>query len=104
MTPLETIPKPIKELDSDVGYLPDMVLNELKRGRKVHITGSVFEDILTMDEFTRKRKYIEGRFGITKFWANNVANIVTRPMPQWAITVFENHKMEATESKRWVKG
>lgn len=92
-----------KELDSDIGYIPDMVLNELKHGRTAEVVGSVNQTISTIDEYERKRKYLAGYFGKTVSWVNGRAHIATRNMPDWAINVFELHRLEASEAKRWNK-
>jgi len=99
----EPLPKEPKELDSDIGYLPDVVLNEITRARIVHIVGGVNLDILTREEYHACLQKLRGKFGVVKFWRGNVANIATRPMPNWALELFERHRLEADECRRWVK-
>ena len=92
-----------KELDSDIGYLPDMILNELKRGRAVRVVGTTSEYIKTLDDYERVKERVRGKFGVCKFWAGNTAHIATRGMPRWAIPVFEQHRKSAPEACRWIK-
>ena len=91
------------ELDSDIGYLYDMARNELNHSRTVEIVGSVNISITSLEELDRKRSYITGKFGKCVSWTGGKAHIATRDMPEWAAKVFEQHREEAPETKRWIK-
>jgi len=89
--------------EANVGYLPAMVLKEIKAGRKCEITGGLCRDVKTLEEYNRLLPQMGGKFGeIIQWKSDRTAMIATRAMPAWAVRVLELHIYEAQEMERWL--
>ena len=89
--------------EANVGYLPAVVLKEIKAGRKCDVTGGVCRVILNMEEYEHVLSQLRGKFGEVIQWkTDRTALIATRQIPSWAIEVLEHHIYEADEMARWV--
>lgn len=88
------------ESGDNVGYLPTMVMRELKAGRPCEITGGIVATVKTMEDYEIRKDRIRGKFGeIVQWRADRTALIATRPVPEWVIKILEAHMDEAPE--RW---
>ena len=49
--------------EANIGYLPPMVLKEIKAGRKCEVTGGYCRSIKSMEDYNLVKKYLTGKFG-----------------------------------------
>jgi hypothetical protein len=89
--------------EANIGYLPAMVLKEIKAGRKCELTGGVYLHVKDMAEYTRVLSKLRGKFGEVIQWkADRTALIATRAMPVWAIDAMEKELPKCEEMERWL--
>jgi hypothetical protein len=87
---------------ANVGYLPAIVLKEIRAGRKCEITGGVCVTIDGEEEYTRRRIYLLGRFGeIVNRRSDHGAMIATRNPPPWAAEKIHQVIWDCPEMIRW---
>lgn len=89
--------------DMNIGYLPAIVLKEIKAGRKCEIVGGLCRDVNTMDDYRRLRERMQGKFAEIIGWKKDrTAQIATRNMPKWAIDALEKALETCPEMERWL--
>lgn len=88
--------------EANVGYLPAMILKEIKAGRSCEITGGIVAYIGKIEDYEQRKDRLLGKFGeIIQWTEHRKALIATRPMPSWAIKILDAHINEAPEMERW---
>lgn len=84
------------------GYLPGMILKELKAGRSVEVTGSIVATIKTRSDYESRRSRLIGKFGeVVARNKDGVALIATREMPEWACLMVHEKIWDCDEMLRW---
>lgn len=84
------------------GYLPGMVLKELKSGRSVEITGSLVATIKTHSDYESRKDRLIGKFGeVVARNKDGIALIATREMPEWACILVHEKIWDCDEMLRW---
>ncbi len=87
---------------ANVGYLPGLILKELKAGRIVEVTGSVFAIIKDRSDYEDRKHRLIGKFGETiNRKRNGVVQIATREMPEWAAIKMHEVVWDCDEMLRW---
>lgn len=89
--------------EANIGYLPAVVLKEIKAGRKCEMTGGLCRSVKNMDDYNRLLPMMRGKFGeIIQWKADRTAMIATRVIPTWAIDVLEKELPKCEEMERWL--
>ena len=90
--------------DENIKYLPTLVLEEIKAGKKCEITGSLCRNISTMEEYLKFLPQLRGKFGEKIQAPNaNTVSIATRVIPDWAITAMEECIKNSLIAEPWLK-
>lgn len=88
--------------EANVGYLPAIILKELKANRPCEVTGAIVATIKTMEDYEQRKYRLIGLFGeIIQWRSDRTALIATRKMPKWAAEFVHAHINEAPEMERW---
>ena len=84
------------------GYLRAIIFKELSAGRRCDITGSVYLQIKTLEEYNKKKPQLIGKFGeVISRTPSNVALIATRSPPPWAEKKIDEVIWDCEEMIRW---
>lgn len=88
---------------ANIGYLPGMVLKELKSGRSVEVTGGIVATIKTREDYETRRNRLMGKFGeVINRNRDGIALIATREMPEWACLMVHEKIWNCDEMLRWM--
>jgi hypothetical protein len=87
---------------ANVGYLPGLIIRELKAGRTVEVTGSIFAIIKDRSDYKDRKYRLIGKFGeAINRKRNGVVQIATREMPEWAAIKMHEVVWDCDEMLRW---
>lgn len=89
--------------EMNIGYLPAIVLKEIKAGRKCEIVGGLCRDVRNMEDYNRLLPMMRGKFAEVIGWKKDkTAQIATRNIPGWAVNALETALATCPEMERWL--
>lgn len=87
---------------ANIGYLPGIILKELRAGHQVEIVGSVCTTIKNNDDYERNKDRVIGKFGEVWMWGRDgVTKVATRDPPPWAKRRIHEMIWDCPEMLRW---
>jgi len=90
---------------ANMGYIPAIVLSELKAGRKVEIVGACCTNVGSRADYDSRKDRLIGLFGEVIGWkSGGVTMVATRSIsdcPDWVKKMIDDRAWDAPEMFRW---
>ena len=87
---------------ANIGYLPGIILKEIRAGHTIELTGSVLATIRNREDYEKKKDRIIGKFGEVIQWTpTGKTFIATRDPPSWAREKIHEVIWDCPEMIRW---